>query len=147
MKKATFTILLSLLTLIGFAQSAGDRIIGVYALEHNGEHSKVRFTKTGDNSYQGQVIWLDTVKDKNGKIRTDIKNPDEKKRNVRCDQIVLIDKVSYKDGVWAEGKIYDPTRGKFFTVELKFKDAKTLAVKGSWAFFSQTIYWTKLDEK
>ena len=147
MKKLFFSLLLSLVALAGFAQSAGDKLVGIYYIDHDGEHSKVKFTKTSNNTYQGQVIWLENAKDKDGNPRKDIKNPDKSKRNVPADQIVLIEKVSYKDGVWTDGEIYDPTRGKSFNVELRFKDAKTLAVKGSWGFFSQTVYWTKLEEK
>ncbi|MDO4215088.1 MAG: DUF2147 domain-containing protein [Bacteroidales bacterium] len=63
----------------------------------------------------------------------------------QADQIVLIDKVTYKNEKWADGKIYDPTSGKVFTVTLYFKDAKTLTVKGSIGPFFQRMYWTKMD--
>jgi uncharacterized protein (DUF2147 family) len=80
-----------------------------------------------------------------GTLRRDVKNPDPAKRNVTNDKIVLIDKVKFdsKD-TWGEGKIYDPTRGKFFAVTLSFKDEKTLAVRGSVAFIGKTVYWKKL---
>ncbi|MBP5423465.1 MAG: DUF2147 domain-containing protein [Paludibacteraceae bacterium] len=146
MKKIISIISLLLLVSYSFAQSAGDKLIGVYYLEHDGDRSKVRFTKNSDNTYKGQVIWMEKTRDEKGNLRVDKKNPDASKRNTPADRIVLIPSVTYKDGVWANGQIYDPTRGKFFTVELKFKDDETLAVKGSWAIFSQTIYWKKLKE-
>ena len=45
---------------------------------------------------------------------------------------------------WKDGKIYDPTRGRYFTVTLSFKDEKTLAVRGSVAFIGKSVYWKKL---
>ena len=59
--------------------------------------------------------------------------------------IVIIDKVKYDGkGTWKDGKIYDPTRGRYFTVALSFKDENTLAVRGSVAFIGKTVYWKKL---
>ena len=65
--------------------------------------------------------------------------------NVTTDKVVLIDKVKY-DGkdTWKDGKIYDPTRGKYFTVALSFKDEKTLTVKGYLGPFFGRVYWKKL---
>lgn len=128
------------------AQStAGDRILGVYSAERDGNLSRVRITKNGDG-YRAQVIWLDRPNDAQGKPRLDIHNPDPKKRTVRADQVVLIEKVTYRDGVWEDGEIYDPTSGKSYTVEVKMKDSDTLAVKGSLLLFSQTVYWKRIKE-
>ncbi len=126
-------------------QFAGDKIIGEYWVTHDDEKSKVRFTKIGPNAYRAQVIWLNKEKDEKGNIRRDPKNPDPSKRNTPASNIVLIDKISYEDGEWAGGDIYDPTRGKYFTVCAWFKDDKTLCVKGSWGPFSQKIYWPRVE--
>lgn len=123
---------------------AGDKILGEYWVNHGDEKSKVRFTKIGTNAYRAQVTWLEKIKDAKGNIRRDPKNPDPSKRNIPADQMVLIDKVSYKDGEWAQGEIYDPTRGRSFTVCIWFKDDETLCVKGSWGPFSQKIYWPRV---
>lgn len=124
------------------AQKADD-IVGTYKAVQNGVNSKVKISKVG-NGYKAQVIWVDNLKKEDGSIRLDEKNPDKSKRSVRADQIVLVEKVTFEDGVWTNGKIYDPTRGKSFKVTISFKDAKTLKVKGSWGPFSETVYWTKL---
>lgn len=129
------------------ADFAGDKIIGDYWVVQDDDKSKVRFTKTGENAYKAQVIWLEKERDSKGNIRKDVKNPDESKRNTPASQIVLIDKITYKDGEWAEGKIYDPTRGKYFTVCIWFHDDKTLCVKGSWGPFSQKIYWPRYNSQ
>ena len=126
------------------AQNAGDKIVGTYKAVKDGEVSKVKISKNG-NGYKAQIIWLEQPNNPDGTPKLDTKNPDKAKRSVHADKIVLVDKVVYNDGVWGNGKIYDPTKGKSFNVEMKFKDAKTLLVKGSLLVFSQTVEWTKLD--
>ncbi len=125
------------------AQTKADDIVGTYKAVQNGVNSKVKIFKVA-GGYRAQVIWVDNLKKEDGSIRTDEKNPDKSKRGVRADQIVLVDKVTFQDGEWTNGKIYDPTRGKTFKVCITFKDAKTLKVKGSWGPFSESVYWTKL---
>lgn len=138
---AIFTVALS-----ANAQSAGDKIVGIYKAIQDGNVSKVKISKVG-NGYKAQIIWLEQPNNPDGTKKTDHKNSDASKRKTPADQIVLIEKVTYdKDkNVWSGGKVYDPTKGKSFNCEIKFKDAKTLAVKGSLAIFSQTVYWTKLE--
>lgn len=137
-----FALMFSALTVM--AQSAGDKIIGTYRAVQEGNVSKVKIFKNG-NGYRAQIFWLEEPNNADGTPKLDTKNSDKSKRSVRADQIVLIDKVVYKNGVWTDGQIYDPTSGSTYTVNVKFKDDKTLAVTGSLLFFKQTVYWTKLD--
>lgn len=143
MKRFVFMMLTLVLAVSGaFAQA--DKVVGTYKAVRNGVTSKVKVFKYQDG-YRAQVIWVDNLKMEDGTNRLDVKNPDPAKRKVQADQIVLIDKVTYKNEKWADGKIYDPTSGKVFTVTLYFKDAKTLTVKGSIGPFFQRMYWTKMD--
>ncbi len=145
MKKFIFSLICCLMVSIGaVAQNAGDKIVGTYKAIQAGNVSKVKITKNGDG-YKAQIIWLEKPNNPDGTPKLDKKNPDKAKKSVRADQIVLVEKVKYNDGVWKGGKIYDPTKGKSFDVEMKFKDSKTLLVKGSLLIFSQTLEWTKLD--
>lgn len=144
MKRFVLFLVVALMTVAGaFAQA--DKIVGTYKAVRDGNTSKVSITKVGDG-YRAQVIWVDKLKNADGTVRTDKKNPDAAKRNTPVDKIVLIQKVTF-DGkdAWTGGKIYDPTSGKSYNVKLFFKDAKTLSVKGSFGPFSQTTQWTKLD--
>ncbi len=127
------------------AQTKADDIVGIYKVVNDGDNSKVEIRKVG-NGYRGQVIWLENMKNKDGSPRTDAKNPDKSKRNTPSDKIVLFEKLTFnaEKGEWGNGKIYDPTRGKFFNVKISFKDAKTLKVSGSWGPISKTVYWTKM---
>ena len=145
MKKSLLTLIVCLMAAVSaVAQSDGDKIIGTYKAVQDGNVSKVKISKNGDG-YKAQIVWLEHPNNADGTPKLDKKNPDKAKRSVHADKIVLVDKIKYKGGVWKDAKIYDPTKGKSFDVEMKFKDAKTLQVKGSLLIFSQTVEWTKLD--
>ena len=123
----------------GAAAQNGDRILGVY--------KAVEFTRQADGSYRGQIIWLKQPNNPDGTPKLDVKNPDAAKRSVRADQVVVVDGVKYdaKKDVWNGGRVYDPTKGKDYKVEVSFEDAKTLRVKGSLLGFSRSVYWTKIE--
>ena len=130
-----------------FAQSAADKIVGVYSVEEEGRQSKVRFTKQADGTYQGQIIWLLNPNNPDGSRKYDTKNPDPKLRTVPADQVVIVYGVRYnaEDQCWEGGKVYKPNNGKTYKVELSFKDAKTLRVKGSLGPVSLSRYWNKIE--
>lgn len=138
-------MLLAMICCVGaMAQGNADQIVGTYKAVQNGQESKVKIFKY-NGGYRAQVCWLKEPKNPDGTIKTDHRNPDAAKKKIPSSQVVLIDKITYQDGMWKNGKIYDPTSGKTYTVEVKFKDAKTLEVKGKLGPFFQRVYWTKLQ--
>ncbi|MBO5686083.1 MAG: DUF2147 domain-containing protein, partial [Alistipes sp.] len=116
-----------------YAQSAADKIVGVDKVEEEGRQSKVRFTKCDDGTYQGQIIWLSEPNNADGSRKLDVKNPDPKKRTTPSDQVVIVYGIRYnaEENCWDGGKVYKPINGKIYKVEVSFKDAQTLRVKGS----------------
>lgn len=130
-----------------YAQSAADKILGVYKVEEEGRQSKVRFTKCDDGTYQGQIIWLSQPNNPDGSRKMDVKNPDKTKRNTPSDQVVIVYGIRYNaaDNCWDGGKVYKPINGKTYKVEVSFKDAKTLRVKGSLGPISLSRYWEKIE--
>ena len=134
-----------------FAQSlndSGDNIVGEYLTDSGGSKSKVRVTKNANGTYDAQVFWVEKPLDANGKKRKDVKNPDSKLRNVDIDKVVLIKGLKYdaKDKEWTDSKIYDPGSGKIYSVDIEFKDAKTLKVYGNILGIGKTVYWTRIEE-
>ena len=144
MMKRFFLSVTLLVTCLCAVFAQADKIVGEYQCVHDGVDSRIKIYKFEDG-YRAQCIWVSNLKKEDGTLRRDVKNPDPAKRNVTNDKIVLINKVKY-DGkdTWKDGKIYDPTRGKFFTVTLSFKDEKTLTVKGYLGPFFGRVYWKKL---
>ena len=146
MMKKVMSLITCLLMVAVSITAQTDKIVGNYKVERNGVASKVKIYKH-ENGYRAQVTWVDNLKKEDGSIRTDEKNPDKNKRNVRADQIVPIDKVTYdtKDNVWTNGKIYDPTNGKTYKVKLWFDGDKVLKMRGYIGPFFDTSEWKKID--
>ena len=149
MKKFIFTIICALVTLASNAQdpnSNGDNILGEYLSLKDGSKSKIKITKESDGTYTAQVYWVERALDANGNKRKDVKNPDKSLRNVDLDKVVLIKGLKYdaKDKEWSDTKIYDPGSGKIYSVDIEFKDAKTLKVYGNILGIGKTVYWEKI---
>ena len=151
MKKIIFTIMCALMTISANAQnlnSKGDNIIGNYLSTKDGVKSKIKITKEANGTYKAQVYWVERALDAKGNKRKDVKNPNKSLRNVDIDKVVLIKGLKYdaKDKEWTESKIYDPGSGKIYSVDIEFKDAKTLKVYGNILGIGKTVYWTRIKE-
>lgn len=152
MKKNFFTLLCAVMfTIPSFAQdmnSKGDNIIGEYLSIKDGKKSKIRISKASNGTYTAQVFWVENPLDKNGNKRKDVKNPNKNLRNVDVDKIVLIKGLKYDadDKEWGDTDIYDPTGGKVYSVDIEFKDSKTLEVYGNIWGIGKTVYWTRIEE-
>lgn len=131
----------------GVSAQNADRILGVYKAVEEGKESKVEFTRRADGSYRGQIVWLRNPDNPDGTPKLDVKNPDKAKRAVRADQVVVVEGVRYdaEKNVWNGGRVYDPTKGKSYKVEVSFSEENTLRVKGSLLGFSRSVYWTKVE--
>ncbi len=142
-----WTVLASLLLPLFAMAKDPDRIVGVYYTAHQGEESKIRVFKEDDGSYTAQVIWVRDNLDENGEVEKDVKNPDKSKRDTPCDQIVLIEKMTYneKKDSWGDAKIYDPTRGIKANVTCSFESVSKLRVRGSVLGIGETVYWDKIE--
>ena len=79
----------------------------------------------------GNIVWLKTPLDPNGKPWVDKLNSDAGKRTRPiCGLQIIGGLKNGGDGVWKGGWIYDPEEGKQFDVELSLKDTNTLLVFG-----------------
>jgi uncharacterized protein (DUF2147 family) len=80
-----------------------------------------------DGKFYGKLAWM-LPKDRD---KTDIKNPDPKKRNNKLlgSKIFFDLKFDGKD-TWKDGRLYDPQRGGFFDGYLKLENKDVLEVNG-----------------
>lgn len=132
-----------------YAQSKNDNpdsIVGEYLTDRGGSKSKVRVYKEANGTYTAQVFWVENPYDKNGKKRKDVKNPDEKLRNVDIDKVVLVKGLKYDadDKEWSGAKIYDPTKGIKVNVTAKFEKDGRLKLRGTILGIGKTLYWQKI---
>jgi len=103
-----------------------DDIIGTWV--SNGNKAKIHIYKSG-NKYQGKIIWLKEP-NKDGKPKTDKKNPDPKLRNTPVIGLIVLRNFVYDDGEWTDGDIYDPSSGKEYSCKITMPDKNTLKVRG-----------------
>lgn len=130
-----------------FAQNEPDRIVGTYLATYEGEESKVSIFREDDGTYTARVIWVKEKYDKDGNLKLDEKNPDKAKRSTPCDEIVLIERMSYdaKKDSWTDAKIYDPVRGMKANVDCSFEQDGRLKVRGSIMGIGMSVHWQKLE--
>ena len=125
----------------------GDRIVGIYSTEYEGEESRISIFKEEDGTYSARVVWVKNKYDGNGNVRMDEKNPDKSRRNVPCDEIVLIESMSYNADrdTWGNAKVYDPTRGIRANVNCSFETPARLKVRGTVMGIGMSVYWDKIE--
>ena len=124
-----------------------DRIAGIYFVEYEGEQSKISIFPNGDGTYSAKVIWVNNRTDSKGNVRTDTKNPDKSKRNTPCDEIVLLENMSYdsRKECWGNAKVYDPVSGIKANVTCSFEKDGRLKVRGALMGIGMSVYWDKIE--
>jgi uncharacterized protein (DUF2147 family) len=126
MKKIAKTTVFSIVFLLcisnAFAQSniaVSGKIIGVYWSPK--KDAKIEIYKRGDQ-YFGRSIWLANPKN-------DAENPDSRLRKRALLGLDLLTGFSYEDGIYTNGKIYDPESGKTYSCKMSFS-GQNLKVRG-----------------
>lgn len=122
-----------------------NRVVGTW-LTASGD-SKVTIKKGTNGKFTGDVVWL---KDPNrdGKPKTDHKNPDEKLRSRPTLGLTILFGFEYDsdDKEWEDGTIYDPKEGKTYKCIMWFEnDPNQLHVKGyiGFSLIGKEVVWTR----
>lgn len=137
--------ILCLLTIIKLLAFEPDDVLGIWITED--KDAKIEIYKKNEK-YHGKIVWLKEPL-RNGKPKTDDKNPDESKRERKILGLVIMTNFVYdEDGVWEDGDIYDPKSGKTYSCKMTLsKDKKTLEVRGyiGISLLGRTSVWTRTD--
>jgi len=143
----SFRIILLLLTLLGSRFSSWAQADQIEHIWYNEEKTgKIQVYKGTDNKFYGKIIWLKEP-DRDGKPKTDINNPDEKRRNEpELGLVVLTGFVKDGEHGYQDGKIYDPKNGKTYSCKMTINGNK-LDVRGyvGFSLFGRTTKWTRAD--
>ncbi len=77
-------------------------------------------------------------------LRKDEKNPDPGLKNRNLKDLVLLTNFMYDDGVYTDGKIYDPKTGKTYSCKMTV-DGDKLSIRGyvGISLFGRTTVWTR----
>lgn len=124
--------------------AAGDKILGIWMSEK--KNGKIEVYRSG-NKYYGKLIWGDKMYEADGKTsRKDVKNTDAGQRSRNLKDLVLMTDMSFDDGEWSGGKIYDPESGKTYSCNMKL-DGMTLNIRGyiGISLFGRSSVWTRVQ--
>jgi len=125
------------------APQEGDRIIGVWLTAD--AKAQVEAYRTGDQ-YGGKIVWLKEP-EKNGKPVVDDQNPDEHLRGRPILEMQMMKGFVYDgDGVWVDGRVYDPESGDEYSGKLELVDENTMELRGYILIplFGRTETWTRV---
>ena len=138
MKKIVSALgLVTLLCLVASAAYAAnpDAILGKWL---NGKQTAHVEIYKANGKYFGKIVWLkepvypaDDKKGMAGQQKVDRENSDASKRNQPIMGLVILrDFVFVKDGLWEDGMIYDPEKGKDYKCKMTLESPDILNVRG-----------------
>lgn len=130
-----------------------DAIVGTWLNQKKTAH--IDIYKNG-GKYFGKIVWLkeptypaDDKKGMAGQQKVDRENPDPAKRKQPILGLVILrDFVFASDGLWEQGRIYDPENGKDYKCKMTLKSPDALDVRGfvGFSFIGRTENWTRVKQ-
>ena len=88
-----------------------------------------------DRLFAGRMIYFRCSSDDIMRTSRDIENPNRNLRSRKLLGLNLVTKLRYKgDGVWDDGKIYDPNSGNTFEARIQMTGPNTAIVRGYWKY-------------
>ncbi len=139
-----FGFILMVLSARAQSGTGADKILGHWLNEE--KDGRIEIYKTG-NKYFGKLVWGEKIFEADGKTsKKDANNAQADLRNRDLAGLVLLTNFIYDDGVWTDGKIYDPKSGKTYSCHIKFKGDK-LEIRGyvGISLFGRTTIWTRAN--
>ena len=105
-----------------------DKIEGLW---YNSEQTaKVQIYKAVDGKFWGKIVWLKEPT-KDGKPRTDDKNPKERLRSTPLLNLPILRGFTKKnDKTYDDGEIYDPKNGKTYSCTITYRSDSELGIRG-----------------
>ncbi|GJE61883.1 DUF2147 domain-containing protein [Methylobacterium trifolii] len=149
MRIALSSTLSGALLLAGLATASADTAKDPSGTWLTGDgRAKIRIDRCGAGQAQvcGKVVWLKVPNTDAGTPRTDLKNPDPKKRSRPVIGLQLIDGLKPDEEKFS-GELYNIEEGKIYQVSLERESASELSVSGCVLKIlcgSQT--WTKVPD-
>ena len=149
MKKSRIKSLLSFVIILFtgnlFAQEHSESdVLGIWFNEE--KDAKIEVYKENGKFY-GKIVWLEEPIDpETGKPKLDDENPDEEMQMRPVMGLLLVWNFVYDDdGVWEDGKIYDPKSGNTYSCYMKLQSMNELKVRGfiGISIIGRTTYWTR----
>ena len=122
-------------------KAQSDKIEGIWLNEE--KDAKIQIYKARDGKFYGKIIWLKEPT-KNGKPKTDEKNPKENLKNQPLVDLIILKGFEMDGNTYEDGTIYDPNNGKTYDCKMTYK-GKTLSIRGyiGISLFGRTTVWER----
>jgi len=113
-----------------------QNIVGEWWTEDNS--GRVTFFKAKTGTYTGRLTY-------SKKPRKDVENDDPKMRTRDVVGIILIWKLKYEEGKYADGYVYNPEDGNTYRIEVTSTGKDAIEVRGFMgiSLFGQTQVWKR----
>jgi len=141
--KQLLTLTISTMFALAARGQQADQVLGQWLSED--KDGKIEVYKTGDK-YFGKLIWASKMYEADGRTpRKDEKNTDPALRSRNLRDLVLLSNFIYDDGVYTDGKIYDPKSGKTYSCKMTMSGEK-LNIRGyvGLSILGRTTVWTRV---
>jgi uncharacterized protein (DUF2147 family) len=123
----------------------GDGLIGEWWTE--GKVGRIRFIRHGDGTYRGITSWRAANAPPHDNPRTDLHNHNPKLRGRSTLGIVLIWNLTYEDGRYVDGYVYNPRDGDTYRFKAELLDKSTLKIRGYMGIplLGESQIWKRYD--
>lgn len=142
MKKLIIVATLLLVSVAIFAQTLpADKIIGIWESVDSDPKLKFEFYKSGDK-YFGKLLYASNMFEEDGKTpKKDFKNPDKNLRSRSRYGITNITNLSYENGEYTGGNLYNPSEGRNYSVKATLKSKNEMDFRGyvGFSLFGKTM--------
>jgi uncharacterized protein (DUF2147 family) len=141
--KKVIPVVVLLVSVLGtkLVNAQNDKIEGFWF--NDKKDAKIQIFKARDGKFYGKIVWL---KDplKNGKPKTDEKNPKADLKSKPLVELVILRGFEVDGDTYDDGTIYDPENGKTYDCKMTYK-GKTLAIRGyiGISLFGRTTTWER----
>ncbi|WP_192350052.1 DUF2147 domain-containing protein [Algoriphagus sp. Y33] len=150
LKKIILLASILIVSVAAFAQKLpSDKLIGVWESVDSDPKLKFEFYKSGDK-YFGKLLHASNMYEEDGKTpKKDFKNPDEKLRDRSRYGITNITNLTYEDGEYTGGKLYNPEEGRSYSVMVKLTSANEMDFRGyvGFSLLGKTMKFKRVLDK
>lgn len=131
MKTQFLISLLLIVPVVAFTQTLpADKILGIWESVDSDVKLRFEFFKQG-NTYFGKLLHASNMYEADGKTpKKDFKNPNAKLRTRSRYGITNITNLTYEDGEYTGGTLYNPEEGKKYSVKAKLRNINELDFRG-----------------
>lgn len=149
MKNIFFAALMMVVSQAAFAQSLpADKITGIWLSTDSEIGLKFEIFKS-DGKYYGKLLWASNMYEADGTTpKKDFNNPDRALQSRSRRGIVNVTNLTYKDGAYTDGKLYNPSDGDTYSLNAKLKSDDSLEFRGyiGISLFGKTMNFKRVKQ-